>query len=80
MNLVSNAVKFTEVGNVVISSTAVPVGDGKWKIKFAVKDTGIGLSKEAIGRLFLPFSQMDASTTRRFGGSGLGLAICHGHL
>ncbi len=70
-NLVSNAVKFTQRGEVKI---AVRKMEGE-RIRFEVKDTGIGLSKEEQARLFLPFSQADESTTRRYGGTGLGLSI-----
>ena len=69
-NLVGNAVKFTEQGEV---SVAVSRGDGILRI--AVKDTGIGMNQEEIGRLFEPFQQVDSSITRRFGGTGLGLAL-----
>lgn len=78
MNLVSNAVKFTSMGSVQVLSSATSLDDGRFDFQFSVKDTGIGISREAQARLFSPFSQADASTTRRFGGSGLGLAICKG--
>ncbi len=70
LNLLSNAVKFTDAGEVVLS---VAVEDGQ--LRFSVRDTGIGLGPEAMGRLFQKFSQADASTTRKYGGTGLGLAI-----
>jgi signal transduction histidine kinase/ActR/RegA family two-component response regulator len=70
-NLVANAVKFTSRGNVLVRVT--PAGGGR--IRFAVEDTGIGVDPADGERLFLSFSQADASTTRRFGGTGLGLAI-----
>ncbi|MDH5508287.1 MAG: GAF domain-containing protein, partial [Anaerolineae bacterium] len=75
INLVSNAVKFTERGNVAVFVNATPWEDDFLEIHFAVKDTGIGISQESIGALFQPFSQVDASTTRNYGGTGLGLAI-----
>ncbi|HSP35782.1 MAG TPA: response regulator, partial [Thermoanaerobaculia bacterium] len=74
-NLVSNAVKFTERGQVVIRVNAAGEMLGRSQIRFAVTDTGIGIADETIGKLFQPFSQADASMTRRFGGTGLGLAI-----
>ncbi len=77
LNLIGNAMKFTEKGEVVIRATRSDAsnGDGKVLVSFGVQDTGIGLSNEAIDRLFRPFSQGDGSTTRRFGGTGLGLSI-----
>ncbi len=75
LNLVSNAIKFTEAGGVAIK-VASHVVDGKPSLRFDVTDTGIGLTAEQKGRMFVPFVQADTSTTRRFGGSGLGLAIC----
>ncbi len=71
LNLLSNAVKFTAHGMVSLRAEA----DGPAGMRIAVKDTGIGMTAEGIGRLFEVFSQVDASTTRRFGGTGLGLAI-----
>ena len=71
VNLVANAVKFTASGEVVLTVSAGP-GDA---LHFAVRDTGIGLTPEGMGRLFRSFSQADSSTTRQFGGTGLGLAI-----
>lgn len=76
LNLVNNAVKFTNHGGVRIDVTANPVGDGWSEIEMAVTDTGIGIPSDKLERLFLPFSQVDSSTTRQYGGTGLGLAIC----
>ncbi len=75
LNLLANAVKFTEQGEVVLTVTASPVATDEVELNFAVRDTGIGLSTEGMGRLFQSFSQADSSTTRRYGGTGLGLAI-----
>ena len=74
-NLVSNAVKFTEKGKVIITLSSSGEPDGRTRIQFEIKDTGIGISADAIPKLFKPFTQADASTTRKFGGTGLGLAI-----
>ncbi|MFO0977191.1 MAG: response regulator [Planctomycetaceae bacterium] len=76
LNLVNNAVKFTEQGRITVSAEVVQKGDDNDVIRIAVSDTGIGIPKERQGRLFQMFSQIDASTTRRFGGTGLGLALC----
>lgn len=75
VNLVANAVKFTEKGEVVVSVSGRASEGGLSEVHFAVRDTGIGISDEGMDRLFRSFSQVDASTTRRFGGTGLGLAI-----
>jgi len=75
LNLMSNAVKFTAQGQVEVIVSAVEDEDSLWHVLFAVHDTGIGIPADRMGRLFHSFSQVDASTTRRFGGSGLGLAI-----
>lgn len=74
-NLVSNALKFTEIGSVEILSHAEKLDGKMWRIHFSVKDTGIGIPDHVKNKLFQSFSQVDASTTRRFGGTGLGLAI-----
>jgi PAS domain S-box-containing protein len=74
-NLLANAVKFTEVGEVVLAVTAAEAGGARWKLRFSVRDTGIGIPAERMQRLFESFSQVDTSTTRRYGGTGLGLAI-----
>lgn len=76
-NLGGNAVKFTEQGKVFIRADKVPSrAKNKVKIRFQIIDDGIGIPKEAQAKLFQAFSQVDASTTRRFGGTGLGLTIC----
>jgi signal transduction histidine kinase/FixJ family two-component response regulator len=74
VNLVSNAIKFTDSGQVRVDVRLAP-RPGAALLEMVVRDTGIGMSAEAIGRLFTPFVQADSSTTRRFGGTGLGLAI-----
>jgi signal transduction histidine kinase/CheY-like chemotaxis protein len=74
-NLVGNAVKFTERGGVRVAARHRPLGDGAVELAFEVRDTGIGIPPEAIGRLFDRFAQADGTTARRFGGTGLGLAI-----
>ena len=75
-NLLGNAIKFTERGEVVVRVRLLERADAKVMIRFEVQDTGIGIAPEAVSRLFRPFTQADSSTTRRFGGTGLGLSIC----
>jgi signal transduction histidine kinase len=74
LNLVSNAVKFTEQGGVIISAQIDPADPGKMRVEVA--DTGIGIPQNKINAIFDRFSQADSSTTRKYGGSGLGLTIC----
>jgi signal transduction histidine kinase/ActR/RegA family two-component response regulator len=75
VNLLSNAVKFTSEGSIAVRTDA-SARDGRFELVCEVEDTGVGIPPGAVERLFQPFAQMDASTTRRFGGTGLGLAIC----
>jgi signal transduction histidine kinase/CheY-like chemotaxis protein/HPt (histidine-containing phosphotransfer) domain-containing protein len=75
-NLVSNAVKFTERGGVRVGVTRKSETRTHHELRFEIEDTGVGITAEAASRLFKPFSQADASTTRTFGGTGLGLVIC----
>jgi CheY-like chemotaxis protein/HPt (histidine-containing phosphotransfer) domain-containing protein len=76
VNLVSNAIKFTERGDVLVrAGLEKRREDGKLLVRFSVRDTGIGIPPERLDRLFKMFSQVDASTTRKYGGTGLGLAI-----
>ncbi len=75
VNLLNNAVKFTEKGEIVLSANAKKLDSNNLEIHIAIKDTGIGVPKDRIDRLFKSFSQVDASTTRKYGGTGLGLSI-----
>jgi CheY-like chemotaxis protein len=76
LNLAGNAVKFTKEGSVSIGAAIVGEAQGKTRVRFDIRDTGIGIPASAQGLLFQSFSQVDASTTRKYGGTGLGLAIC----
>jgi signal transduction histidine kinase len=74
-NLMGNAVKFTEKGEVVTRAELLQADASEVLLRFEVRDTGIGIPQEALGRLFQPFSQADGSTTRKYGGTGLGLVV-----
>lgn len=76
VNLTSNAIKFTEEGEVKISVTVKNISQTSATLVFVIEDTGIGMNEEQLNRLFTAFTQADTSTTRRFGGTGLGLVIC----
>jgi len=76
MNLISNAIKFTSDGEVVLKAELRTEDSTTATICFAIKDTGLGITPEDKSKLFMPFTQVDASTTRKYGGTGLGLAIC----
>jgi signal transduction histidine kinase/CheY-like chemotaxis protein len=76
VNLIGNAIKFTPTGEIGVTVTSEPLAGPRHDVRFAVRDTGIGIAAAELDRLFKPFSQADASTTRRYGGTGLGLVIC----
>ncbi|HRZ22689.1 MAG TPA: PAS domain-containing protein [Candidatus Contendobacter sp.] len=76
VNLASNALKFTERGEVTIAVHLLERNETVVRVRFTVRDTGIGIAPEALDHLFTPFTQAEAGITRRFGGTGLGLAIC----
>ena len=75
INLLGNAIKFTEVGEVTLQVSILTLTSSVCQMRFAIRDTGIGISPEGVARLFQPFSQVDTSPSRKFGGTGLGLSI-----
>lgn len=75
VNLIGNAIKFTEVGEIVVNANVDSISDSVVHLHFSISDTGIGIPQEKLGEIFHPFEQAESSTTRRFGGTGLGLAI-----
>lgn len=76
-NFVSNSIKFTSIGSVEVAAKLISRADGKEVVSFSVRDTGIGISEEGQKRLFEPFMQAEAVTTKSYGGTGLGLSICN---
>ncbi len=76
MNLLTNALKFTDRGSIIVCAKHIPSPTGKVKVQFSVSDTGIGIPDDKMDRLFKTFSQVDDSYTKKYGGTGLGLAIC----
>lgn len=77
-HLLENAIRFTDQGEVEITVSAGAQSDGRREVRFSIRDTGIGIPEEALGRIFSKFTQVDDSSTRRYSGSGLGLAISRG--
>ena len=75
INLIGNAIKFTERGGVTLGVRCLAVDEARARLRFTVRDTGIGIKPEALNRLFAPFTQAEAGISRRFGGTGLGLSI-----
>ncbi|KAA3658662.1 MAG: response regulator [Chloroflexi bacterium] len=75
INLMGNAIKFTHEGEIIVGVEVVTVNNGRFHLKFSVKDTGIGIPANRLDRIFNSFSQVDSSTTRKYGGTGLGLSI-----
>ncbi len=76
INLTNNAIKFTKKGYLILKVALEETSDEGYLLSFAMEDTGIGISKEQLSKLFVPFSQADTSMSRRYGGTGLGLVIC----
>ena len=76
LNLIGNAFKFTQAGSIKVQVQPLETGSGRRRLRFAVRDTGIGIALEKQASIFSPFEQADSSTTRKYGGTGLGLAIC----
>ena len=76
LNLVGNAIKFTQHGEVNLRATVLASADDSWSVQFTIADTGIGIAANQLQNIFDPFTQADSSMTRRFGGTGLGLTIC----
>ncbi len=76
LNLLNNAIKFTEQGSITISVLLLDQASDKVTIRLTISDTGVGISPAAMDKIFAPFTQADSSTTRKFGGTGLGLSIC----
>ena len=76
INLTNNAIKFTDTGEIIIAVKLIGMDVNRVKLSFAVRDTGIGLTRKQVAGLFQPFVQADATTTRKYGGTGLGLTIC----
>ncbi len=76
LNLISNAIKFTEKGTITVTSRVITRNQSQVRVLMTVSDTGIGMTQQQTERIFNPFEQADSSTSRRFGGTGLGLAIC----
>lgn len=76
INLAGNAIKFTERGEVAVIVQLIDAADAHVRLRFEVRDNGIGIAPDALARLFVPFTQADSGITRRFGGTGLGLSIC----
>jgi two-component system sensor histidine kinase/response regulator len=75
INLSNNSVKFTDTGEIVVSTELVKKDNAQVTLKFSVRDSGIGMTAEQAAKLFQPFAQADSSTTRKYGGTGLGLTI-----